>query len=353
MPGDILAGGDSLAASLAIFAAAALVVWRAGTRVAHLADRFARATGLSGALVGLVLLGSITSLPEIATSATAAIRGSADLAVNNLVGGVGLQLMALAVVDALVGRRALTAIVPRPDVLAYAAMNIVLLMIVAGAAAAGEVAIPGLGMGFGAILVAVAYGACVASARAIERSPTWRPESGAGPVEKEEESGPGVDASVPRLLASIAGAGLVIFAGGYMLTRSAENLAEMTGLGANFFGAVFLAGATSLPELSSAIAAVRLKRPQMAIGDVLGGNMFNLALILVVDGFYRDGPALAQAGAFTVVSACLAALLCGALIVGMVERRDRTVMRIGYDSAAMIGIYLTGLAVLYGMRSQG
>lgn len=350
MLSSILQGGG-LIGSLAVFAATAAVVWWAGARLAALADRFATATGLSGALVGLLLLGGITSLPEISTSATAAVGGSGRLAANNLIGGVALQLMALAVVDALIGRRALTATPPRPDVLAYAAMNIMLLVLIAGAAAAGDVELFGSGVGAGSVLVGLAYGACLVSARSIGRSQTWRPADASQDADEDNQNkGTETNDSPRKLGLMIGGVGAIILVAGYGLTQSAEVLADRSGLGENFFGAVFLGGATSLPELSSAIAAVRLGRPQMAVGDVLGGNMFNLSLILLVDVLYREGPILAEVGAFSIVAACLAALLCTVLIVGLVERRDRTVLRIGYDSATMIGLYVMGLALLYRLK---
>lgn len=347
-----LSGGDSLIASLAIFLVSAAVVWPAGARLAGYADRFAKATGLGGALVGLLLLGGITSLPEIATSATAAVGGAGDLAVNNLVGGVALQLVMLAVVDILVGRRALTSMVPRPDVLAYAAMNIVMLVLIAGIIAAGDWEIPvaGVGVGVGALLILAAYLLCIRSASAIGRGDSWRPSNLHSAQADDEEHDAGSTGSAGKLALLMAVTGLVILVSGYLLTRSGEALAERSGLGASFFGAVFLGGATSLPELSSAIAAVRLNRPQMAIGDVLGGNLFNLALLFLVDCLYRGGPVLAGSGAFTVVAACLGALLCAVLIVGMVERRDRTILRMGYDSAAILALYLLALPALYLLR---
>jgi cation:H+ antiporter len=348
---SILSGGDSLWSSLAIFLAAAVVVWRAGTRLAGYADRFARATGLSGALVGLLLLGGITSLPEISTSITAAVRGAGGLAANNLVGGVALQLVVLAVVDILVGRGALTSIVPRPDVLAYAAMNIVLLVVIAATVSAGDIELFGSGVGAGAVLILAAYGLCLWSAAGMSRGARWRPVESphaAAPQEPAPETDdPG---STKRLSLLLVATGAVILAGGYMLTRSGESLAEQTGLGANFFGAVFLGGATSLPELSSAIGAVRLKRPQMAMGDVLGGNMFNLALLGLVDVFYREGPVLGTLGPFSVVAACIGAAICCIYIVGLVERRDRTVLRMGYDSALVLAVYAAGLVLLYNLR---
>ncbi|MFN3522679.1 MAG: sodium:calcium antiporter [Phenylobacterium sp.] len=352
----LLNGGGSLPVAIGIFAVTAFVVWRAGTRLAGYADRLAKATGLSGALIGLLVLGGVTSLPEITTSATAAAGGAGALAANNLIGGVALQLMALAIADAVVGREALTSIVPRPDVLAYAAMNVALLTLMAGLISAGDVEIAGSGLGVGAVLVAGAYVVCLLSARTIGRRATWRPV----------DARPGRDADAPpppeqaadegesrlRLALLIAGSGALITVGGFLLARSGELIAERSGLGQSFFGAVFLGGATSLPEFSSAIAAVRLGRPQMAVGDVLGGNLFNLSLILLVDAVYGP-PVLAELGAFSVVAACLGALLCAILIVGIVERRDRSIWRLGYDSAAMIAVYAAGLVLLYSLRGGG
>ncbi|MDP3748819.1 MAG: hypothetical protein Q8Q88_17410 [Phenylobacterium sp.] len=347
----LLRGGDDLPTSLAMFAVAAVVVWIAGSRLAGYAARFATATGLGGALVGLVLLGGVTSLPEIATSATAAIGGSGALAANTLIGGVALQLLALAVVDVLVGRGALTATVPRPDVLAYTAMNIVMLMLVAIAVAAGEAELGGFAVGAGAILVAGAYLLCLRTAAAIGRGAGWRPTAYRPGHDGDKAPPPEAEsAGLGRLLLLIAVTGAVILIAGYALARSGEAIARQTGLGESFFGAVFLAGATSLPEVSSATAAVRLKRPQMAIGDVLGGNMFNLSLILLVDVLYRPGPVLAGLGAFSVTAACLGALMCGLLLIGLVERRDRTILRMGYDSVGMLLTYGIGLAVLYRLK---
>lgn len=347
----LLQGGGSLPISLAIFAAAAVVVWQAGTRLAGYADRFATATGLGGALVGLLLLGGITSLPEIATSATAARSGAGALAANNLIGGVAMQLMVLAVVDALVGRDALTSIVPRADVLAYGAMNIALLMLVAAPVAAGDLEIAGTGLGVGPVLVAGGYLVCLAAARRLGQAEAWTPsDARPGHDDPEAEPQPARDReSAGRLGLLIAAVSVPIVVGGYLLARSGEALAAQTGLGQSFVGATLVGGATSLPELSSAIGAVRLGRAQMAIGDVLGGNIFNLSLLLLVDAVYRP-PVLAELGAFSVVACCLGALLCAILIVGIVERRDRTILRLGYDSAAMIVVYLGGVAVLYMLR---
>lgn len=94
-----------------VFVGAAAAVWVAGTRVSGYADVISQRTGLGQAIVGLVLLGGITSLPEIAASSTSALAGDAPLAVNNLLGGVAMQVAILAIGDLAVGRAALTSVV--------------------------------------------------------------------------------------------------------------------------------------------------------------------------------------------------------------------------------------------------
>jgi cation:H+ antiporter len=335
----------------AVFLASAAAVWIAGTKLAGYADRFATATGLSGAVVGLVLLGGITSLPEVATSISGVLTSGPSLAVNNLLGGVAFQLVILAVVDAMLGRKALTAQPPRPDVIAYAAMNVVLLAVAAMAVVSGDRELFGTGIGVGSVLLVVAYAACVWTARSLSRDAGWRPIRKA--ATKAGGEGEAADGSIVRLSLLLAAAGGFILAAGYTATVSGEALARQTGLGTSFFGAVFLAGATSLPELSSAWAALKLNRAQMAMGDILGGNMFDVLLIALVDALYREGPAMGAVGPFSAAAAMLGALMSGVYIMGLVERRDRTVLRVGWDSGVVLLLYAGGLVVLFSLRGGG
>jgi cation:H+ antiporter len=97
-----------------VFAVSAAVVWFTGTRVSRYADTISRQTGIGQAMIGLVLLGGITSLPEVAVTVSSALAGNAALAVNNLLGGVAMQVAILAIADAAIGRGALTSVIPDP-----------------------------------------------------------------------------------------------------------------------------------------------------------------------------------------------------------------------------------------------
>ncbi len=160
----------------------------------------------------------------------------------------------------------------------------------------------------------------------------------------------GSSTSTRRVVLKTIAAAVVILVAGFVLTKTGEAIAEATGLGQSFFGAVFLAIATSLPELSSVISALRHGHEMLAIGDVLGGNLFDLALVFVVDAIYAGGPVLNEVGTFSAFAALLGIALTTFYVIGMIERRDRRIFRMGYDSVAVLVCYAIGLAVLYGLR---
>src|SRR5205085_7111693 len=97
---------DALSSSvlIAVFAASAAAIWMAGIALSNSTDALDRRLGLGSALGGLVLLAIATSLPELAITVSAAIRGNLDLAIGNLLGGIAIQTVVLAILDAGAGR---------------------------------------------------------------------------------------------------------------------------------------------------------------------------------------------------------------------------------------------------------
>jgi len=84
-------------------------------------------------------------------------------------------------------------------------------------------------------------------------------------------------------LAQFVSLAALIIAAGTMLAHYADAIAESTGLGRLLIGSVLLAGATSLPELTVDIAAVRLNLPDLAVGDLLGSSLMNLLILALLD----------------------------------------------------------------------
>jgi cation:H+ antiporter len=227
----------------------------------------------------------------------------------------------------------------------------ILMFALLGAAtlAPGEQAWLGIGAWSWAILAV--YLLCLLWIRNSRAGEAWKPAS--GPWRRKRPARVQVWAargSLAALAAKTAGAAAVIVVSGYVLAQSGEQIARRTGFGESFFGAVFMAFATSLTEIGIVISATRLGRYEMAIGDLFGSALFCLALVFAVDLAYRDGPVFAAVGGFAAANALMGIAMTALFIAGVVERRNVKLWRIGIDSLAVLATYLAGVAVLFGLR---
>lgn len=331
-----------LTALVPMFLAAAAVVWWAGTRLTGLVDRVARRLQLGQAFAGMVLLGGITSLPELAAVSTASLNGDATLAVNNLLGSAALNVLLLVLADVVFGRDALTRVAAQPGTLMQGVLGMMLLASVAGVILWGDLSAGSVGVGSVTIAAACLWAMRISSG--FERRKVWRrvDDDKDEPDDEEDDGRP-----LRWLLLGLAALAATILAAGALLALTAEGIAEQTGLSSGMVGFLLVALATSLPELSSVMAAVRAKRYELAVGDIFGTNLFNLALLVVADLLSTgDEPVLAAAGTFEVVGALVALLMTGAFVVGLLERKDRTLLRMGYDAVVALLVFIAGMAVM-------
>lgn len=370
----------SLPANLALFAAAAVVVWLAGTRTARYADTIAERTGIGKAFIGALLLGGITSLPEAATAVTASVIGNPPLAVNNILGGIALQVAILVAADAIIRGRALSANIASPSLLLEAALLILLLTLTAAAVLLGDSSV--LGVGIWSISIFTVAVLAFFLIHQHDPRDTWEPEDQEaedGPTsdgrraededgdEEEDEDGTGDgdgvgdedgDGGDPELQQpSLAGVilrtaimGGLILVAGFVLARTGDALADQTGLGSSFIGAVLVAIATSLPEVSTTLGAVRLGEYAMAISNLFGANILDMGIIFIADVFYAGGPVLNEVGTFAVAAALLGILITTVYLAGMLERRKRLVWGLGLDSIVALLLYCGGIFLLYQIR---
>jgi cation:H+ antiporter len=156
-----------------------------------------------------------------------------------------------------------------------------------------------------------------------------------------------VETPLRPLVLKSAAAAAVIFAAGYTLSQTGDALATQTGIGTGMVGFALIGLATSMPELSSIVTALRIRRYEMAFGQVLGTNFINLSLILLADGVFRGGPVINELSDFETVSALIGALLTGVFLIGLLERRNPTVMKMGWDSLMVMVLFAGGLVLLY------
>ena len=326
-----------------ILAGAGALVWYSGTRIVRYIATIAQRTNIGQAFAGMLLLGGVTSLPEAATAVTAASRGNALLTVNDLLGSASVNLVLLAVGDFFYGRDALTSVAGRPVTLMQGTLGMILLAGVGFSVTMTDPVIPVVGAGMTTLILAAACLQALRISRRFERTETWKLVT---PAKDEPAEPDNLAFGNARLAVHTAAAAVAILIGGATLAITGDAIAETTGLGGSIVGFTLLAFSTSLPELSSVLAALRLGRHQMAIGDIFGTNLFNIQILFVADLVYREGALLNAAGSFEVAASCLAVVLTGIFLVGLLERRNRTVGRIGTDSALVLITYVGGLAAL-------
>jgi cation:H+ antiporter len=339
----------SLWSNLGVFAVAGSFVWRAGTVLAADVDRIGKRTGLGQAFLGIALLGVATSLPEIATTVTGARLGNASLVTGNLFGGIAMQVALLAVVDAAVVRGALTYAAPRPVLLFQGVMLLMLLSItLVGASLSDPLSVWGIGLT--SVVVMIVYLLTVHATSDARYLPRWQATDVEGETTDAAVFGVDNSLSATTLYLRVAIAAATILLAGWTLASIGDTLADKTGLGSTFVGVVLVAISTSLPELSTTLTAARAGRHEMAISNILGTNCLSVALLLPADITYRPGPILATTDNATVLAIAMGMVVTAVHLLGLLERRNRTVLHMGIDSLAILILYAVSVVGIYSLR---
>jgi cation:H+ antiporter len=131
----------------------------------------------------------------------------------------------------------------------------------------------------------------------------------------------------------------------------AETLAETTGLGQTFFGTIFVALSTSLPEVVVSIAALRIGAIDMAVGNIFGSNLFNVGILALDDLFYTPGPLLASVELSHIVAVLGAMVMTAIAVVGLTYRSGSKRLFIAWDALGIVVVYALASAALYLMGS--
>ena len=248
----------SLLTNLFLFTGLAGLIWIAGTRLSYLVDAVAEQTKIARAIMGLIVLAAITELPEMVTTITAALTDNAALALNNMFGGITMQTTILAIADIIVTKAVLTTFPRKPTPIIMGLCLIMMLSILLALSVTGDTAI-WYHVGAASVFLALIYILCLFIIQKYLSIDTWNPVDLPNP---EEDGKPGIlnhynNLTKQKLWLFIGLAAFVILISGTALTHVAEALAIQTGLGSSFIGVTLLAATTSLPELSTTIAAVR------------------------------------------------------------------------------------------------
>jgi cation:H+ antiporter len=337
-----------------IFAAGVGATWVAGVTLSKSTDCLDVRLGLGEELGGIILLAIAGSLPELAITVVAAARGNLPLAAGNLIGGIAVQTMVLVVCDVVAGReRPLTFLVGAlTPVLEGMLVVLVVSGVLMGALLKPSTAIGGV-VSPGSIAIVVIWIAGVYVINRVRRNPRWSvsmPGSRPGRHHRRhahaEAPHPFPHRSTLHVAGIFAAACAVTLIAGVGLELSGNTLADRAGVNGVIFGATVLAAATALPEISSGVAAIRLGDNALAMGDIFGGNAFQVCLFLLAD-LIAGTPVLPTTGDLNGWLASLGVALTAIYAIGIIGRPYRCVGRLGPDSVLAVIVFGLGVAGMF------
>lgn len=230
------------------------------------ASAIARKAGISEFVIGLTIVGMGTSMPEMVVSMLGAIQGNGDIAVGNVVGSNIFNVLLILGLTALIMPIGITPSNKKRDVPINIAVTIIFLIfgsLVTPLSNGG----PGLTRGDGALFLVLF---------AIYLWVSFKYDS---PDEADEEVSEKKLSTPVAIFAVVGGLAALIF-GGNLFVNSATTIAKVIGVSDKFIAVTILAGGTSMPELATCIVAAVKKKSQLALGNILGSNVFNILLIL-------------------------------------------------------------------------
>ncbi|MBE0612565.1 MAG: sodium:calcium antiporter [Burkholderiales bacterium] len=324
------------------FGVCAVLIGLAGWRLSLYGDVIAEKTGLGGTWIGVVLLASVTSLPELATGVSSvAVANEPDIATGNILGACVLNLAYLVVLD-LAHREESIYTRARQGHILSAGFGVLLLGIV-GFSLLLAPRITGLSLGHVGIYAPVIVAVYMLSMRVVF---SYEKKQRVAYAEEVAERYPHMTLKQAALRYALAA--LVVVGAGIWLPFVGEDIAALQGWNVSFVGTLLIAFATSLPELAVTLAALRLGALDMAIANLLGSNLFNLTILAIDDVFYAPGPLLAHASMTHAVSVMSAVMMTGAVIVGLLYRPPGRVFRaVGWISILLLLVYLSNVYVLF------
>lgn len=319
-----------------VFVVSAIVVVLAGIRLARDGDRIAERTGLGGAWVGAIMVAAATSLPELAIDASAVLQGAPNLAVGDLFGSSMFNLLILAVADQLTRQPRMasrfTVNQGMVGVLGILLTGLALL----GIATAGLA--PSLAVGWAPVAIVVAY---LAGARLLHFN---RPEPPFGAAPRPPEpAGRGLRGPI---LGFVAAAAAILLAAP-VLAQSASEIADRLDVSRGFIGVLLVAITTSLPEVVVTTTSIRLGAFDLAAGNLLGSNCFNMTILLPLDLLHGGGPLLGAVHPGLVVAGLAAVAMTAVMLLDLLDRSERRFWRVEPAPATVVVIYFLSLFALH------
>ncbi|MEX2595352.1 MAG: hypothetical protein WEC59_00370 [Salibacteraceae bacterium] len=323
------------------FALCTAVIIFSGSRLSFYGNQIAELTGMGKAWMGLILLASVTSLPELITGiSSVAIVNAPNLAAGDIFGSCVFNLLILSILDARI-KQPLFSMVRSSHIVA-ATCGIILLSL-AGLAIYIADEVPTLlwissftFIIFGLYLITMWLIFKYEHADLIKSSP----EIGAITFTHA--------ADLKKAISGYSLHALIVIGVAVFLPYFGEHIAEHTGLSNSFFGTLFLAAATSLPELVISLAALKMGALDMAVGNLLGSNVFNIFILGIDDVFYREGSLFRDIAPSHLLSVFIIIIMTAVVSLGLLFKpKKKKIWLLSVDTFILVILYVALMVYLF------
>lgn len=324
------------------FISCALLIVFSGVRLSKYGDIIADLSGLGKAWIGLILMAAVTSLPELFSGfSSILILKKPDIAVGAVFGSCSFNLAILALLDYFVPGKPISSVVTKSQILAgFLGMILIILSVIE--IHFGKLfpekgwfgLFPGLIIFIYLISIRIIFENDRQAQKAIENL--------ASQAHKMEIKISLKNAIIKFLIYSV-----LIVTAALALPYFAEKLAQETGIKESFVGTLLVAASTSLPEMVVSIAAVRMGSIDLAVGNLLGSNIFNMFILAIDDLIYTDGPILLATNPNHALSALVTLLMTCVISISILFGSPKKRFALGLDAIIMILLYSALLFALY------
>ncbi len=320
------------------------VIVYSGTKLSKYGDIIAEKTGLGRTWIGVVLMASITSLPELVTGiSSVTYAGVPDIAVGDVLGSCVFNILIIAFLDAIYSEMPLSTKAHYGHVLA-GSFGILLLSITTLSLFLGDRMWSTGWVGLYSFLFIFIYLVAIRLVYSYEKRQlaSYLKESVLEYRYKHISTRSAVLNYVVNAMVVI---GTAIF-----LPKIGKGIAETTGLGQTFVGNIFIATSTSLPEVVVSISAVKIDAVDLAIGNLFGSNIFNIFILAIDDILFLKSPLFSYADQGHIVSAMSAIVMTAIAIAGLTYRAQKKRIFLAWDSLGIVITYIMNLVLLYNIR---
>lgn len=318
------------------------VIGIAGWHLSRNGDIIAEKTGLSASWVGLILLATATSLPELVTGLSAVTAAEApDIAVGDVLGSAVFNLLILVLLDALYRRESIYSRAAQGHILSAALGGLLLLF------AAFSLLLERGGMSITLAHVGI-YTPVIVVIYLLSMRVVYQYEQRTVSEFVEDQAGKYAGITLRQAIIGYGVAAGFIVAAGSWLPFVAKDLADLMGWGQSFVGTLLVAAITSAPEAAVTLSALRLGAVDMAIANLLGSNLFNMVILAIDDIAFTRGPLLAAVSEIHIFSALTAAMMSALVIAGLIFRPQGRVLRgVTWISFGLFALYLINTWILF------